>query len=662
MNIPILNRRRFSGGLREIPFDPFDIDEGAITATNLTNATAVTFVATDVDGSTQIAQTMGSIVIAWSTGLDVSTGANHVRHTMVSTSATDTTGFFLGFAINNGGVRDRIQFHTKAKTFWTVGTTIPSGNFATGVGPSSGSVLTTVVADYFFRPAENSVTVKVSFDGEAPYTFRIANVQPGQFELLTKESSTVLHTLETRTIELPALADLAIDPSVMHAPLALTPRTPPSGWTATIPGGYEFYENGGAYSTSVSLRPPLAAADYETIEVYVDIATGSDTNAGTAAAPLKSLRAAADRFQAAGRGIIKAKGGLYPYADCFRNYLKGSLVQIESWNGADVISSMHKADFSWSASSGAYVATLATGTVDSVFDAAFTDADGDYQELTKESTIAAVQATPGTWFQSGTSVYVHTSDSRTPDANLRAYVKGVGGGTDEVGIRVTESGSVLYLDKIRFEGGYYPMQLNSAASSGYLTLYAKDSAVKYCGNLSGWSVISNGLVVLQGCTGALNMSDGANYKPSSAGGSAPIAIEIGCSFRKNGRDASGTSNASSGHGAKVIRANTLGIGNKDWTFHDIDQSGNQGQTWNLGCIAGDPVNPAVANWAAGISGGSDTTLVWLDGCKSYGAATYDLAANASAVLRHYGLMDEAGDPLTPVELINDLGTIATYTP
>lgn len=622
----------------------FDIDEGSMSGTNLSNATPVTFTVAQNGDGTEIDNTTWNSLVAFTTGLTVS-GDIHIRQSIdFILGGTIITGL----AFENGGSRTRFQFYPANGTMWAFGTGTPNGLVAQNMDIIEAGNPTAVI-DWYFR-SDGTVTVHYALSGGAPYVFSFSGVPLGNAEILVKDGDPVTHTLETRALTLSTPLD--ISPSVMHSPLGFTARSVPTGFTYTVPGGYTFYEDSGNYYTSVSLAPPLNEGDIEITTLYVDIATGDDTNPGTAAAPLKSLHVAAERFQSGGRGIIKAKGGLYPYAHCFRNYLKGKALQIVSWDGQDIISSMHDDTLSWSASGGAYVATLATGSVVNVFDASTLTADGDYTRLSEASDVADCQVTAGTWFQTGTSVYVHTADSRAPDSDLRAYLQEVGGATDIYGLRHGTSGAVFYSENLRLEGGNRPFYMTGANSTANIAAYLKDCSVKYAA-LTGIQTVTSGLIVFENVIAAENGADGFNFQPAPSGGLASFAIEIGTIGRGNGYIVDATCNGSSSHGAPVIRVNAVHKNNKDRNVHDIDQN-NIGQTWNMGCSASASKND-YANWATGISGGSNTTKMWLDGCTSSGGST-DIQVYASTTVYTDGFTGGGTNS------INESGTITTYTP
>jgi hypothetical protein len=294
--------------------------------------------------------------------------------------------------------------------------------------------------------------------------------------------------------------------------------------------------------------------------------------------------------------------------------------------------------------------------VSAVFDAANPTVDGDHGAVEQAADLASCVATAGTWYQSGTSIYLHLSGGRAPDSDARVYTTEVGGSTDLVGLRLGTAGQQIFLENVHFEGGDAPFSTRATSASHTMTVYAKDCAFKYGGD-NGMSILSDGLIVLQDCVAAWNADDGFNYKASpfaSNGDPAALAIEVGCSGRGNGRNTNGTNNGSTTHGGYVIRTNGAYHDNQDRNLHDIDAKSVQAQSWNMGCAARDP-QTSDANFTAGIVGGSDTALMWLDGCVSSGGS-FDIQANAGATVYQSGFTGDASNST------NDSATITTYTP
>ena len=57
-----------------------------------------------------------------------------------------------------------------------------------------------------------------------------------------------------------------------------------------------------------------------------------------------------------------------------------------------------------------------------VWDLTDLDTAGHYRRLSKKTVVADVISTPGSWMLDGTTVYVHLTDGRVPDANVKVSV------------------------------------------------------------------------------------------------------------------------------------------------------------------------------------------------------------------------------------------------
>jgi hypothetical protein len=271
----------------------------------------------------------------------------------------------------------------------------------------------------------------------------------------------------------------------------------PAGWAERIPAGLTLARfpvgtrfwadptDDTLFYTNADLsRPMLSVADPRNFVQYVDLAAGDDTHAGTTTAPLKSLRQAKLNAGVGTRAIILAKSGVYDYANSFGSGSPaGKMLQIESWDGEPVISSMHQAGLVWTIESGSTYQATFTDEVVNVADALNLTADGDYTLLTLAASLVACRATAGSYFVSGTTIYVHTSDGRLPAGEtIRVYKRAADGSTD---FNAHFSGpDAVYIGKlIGFEGGEsaYWMDTNGAPLTDQQNVYAYRAWFKYSG-------------------------------------------------------------------------------------------------------------------------------------------------------------------------------------
>ncbi|MGZ3814831.1 MAG: hypothetical protein ACXVA0_24065, partial [Mucilaginibacter sp.] len=192
-----------------------------------------------------------------------------------------------------------------------------------------------------------------------------------------------------------------------------------------------------------------------------------------------------------------------------------------------VIISNHDPALSWSATAGQTNVWQANrSVVSNAFDAATVDANGDYSKLTAQTSIANVNANPGSYyFDSGANiVYVKTSDQRQPDSNIRVFIS--------TELNAVAGNTATYLENICFHGGQNPFKCYS--SGGYRpTVVAKNCKFKYGGQAGNGCFINVGAIsYLIDCEAAAGEQDGFNYHINN--GQIPYFAEIDCVGRNNG--------------------------------------------------------------------------------------------------------------------------------
>src|SRR5699024_2239456 len=178
-------------------------------------------------------------------------------------------------------------------------------------------------------------------------------------------------------------------------------------------------------------EPPITGEVY-----YVDPINGSDTNNGTSIKPLKSGREAIRKGDA---DVIWVASGVFTRTELPAN-LPDRNVSIKALPGAQVTFSCHD-DLSWSLTenmTNTYQADRSS--VDWVWDSKQKDPYGDNIQLTSLESISEVEVNPGSYYIDGSTVYVHTHDSRSliNDTDIRAYI-----GTFNL---IYEGGSTIYLE------------------------------------------------------------------------------------------------------------------------------------------------------------------------------------------------------------------------
>lgn len=258
-----------------------------------------------------------------------------------------------------------------------------------------------------------------------------------------------------------------------------------------------------------------------------------------------------------------------------------------------------------------YISTVGgSKTAAQILDGLNTDAFGDYTFLTLKTSAAEVDATPGSWWQTGTTLHVNTIDSRAPDANIHITMAGWG-------CTINADNITVYAEGISFYGGQRAAYIQNNSVAGGLKAYFKNCQFKYSGETAynGIGVLGASEFILQNCLVSKNPTgDGINYHVKN--GVATNAIEIDCEVRNSGDGAA--DQASTAHdGSSIVRINGK--------YHDVagqciaDVGPTPGKFWLLGSELYNSTS-GIGYYAAGSA--------WLDSCYSHGNATYDLVNEA----------------------------------
>lgn len=285
-----------------------------------------------------------------------------------------------------------------------------------------------------------------------------------------------------------------------------------------------------------------------------------------------------------------------------------------------------------------YVATLTTAP-DRVIDALVPDAHGVPTKLTLRSSIATVDAAPGSYWHSAGNLYVRTADSRAPSfPTLRplraASVNGLANG-----------GKTVYVERLSFEGGdtaraFYAQNanvvmvdcdVNHGPALGFEVNTGATTGVTRTAHLFRCRFIANG-------------GDGCGYTASGATMTLR-GVEVDCIYARNsgaGTDQGGSAHFTAGNTeVSVVRVNPTCTANKTQGFADVGGT----TTWAAGCtFTGEAIGAYVG----------DTGTAWLHGCV-FNGCTVDLdPADAGATINvpfDAAVATRAGS-----------GTVARYTP
>jgi hypothetical protein len=275
-----------------------------------------------------------------------------------------------------------------------------------------------------------------------------------------------------------------------------------------------------------------------------------------------------------------------------------------------------------SAGSGAYSATLATAPF-GVFDEAQVDAYGSGTWLTQQANLAAVQASGG-WYHDGvTTLYVKTYDARSPDRWVCAAQTGKNG---FVGNSASLSTYHIGVDWIGFVTGIYAINSNRTIVEDCRAIASQTDGIR-----------------VAACTDAYLFRSEAHASYNGDGiphGATGNILEVDCVGLSNGWSASETSNASTAHGATVIRCGGVYVNSKGPNVADVVSS----KSLTLGARIG-ASRASAGTQRTNVASDGATGKMWLADCLLDGAGTQDLyTLNAGSViyLRNTGYSGAAG--------------------
>jgi len=340
---------------------------------------------------------------------------------------------------------------------------------------------------------------------------------------------------------------------------------------------------------------------------------------------------------------IRVKAGLYYLADGWNGLTPNRNLEVIGYDG-DVISSTEVLGLVWAADgvyTNCYKADVTGYTSYCVADGISPDIYGDSIPLHRQATLAAVDANPGSFLQSGTDLYVRLLDDRAPDSDVHVF--------NAVNNGRTSDPVTYYVEGVTFHGGGRPFLAGS--SSALCKLYMRECAFKYSArNAAREGIFINGLgeVILENCVSARNGGDAFKSDIDTVSANLILINPIG---RFCGRTGDANVNGYSRHEA----GNTIIINGEMFeclgrVIQDVNLGGGSPKQWNMGLYLHDPANPASGyNFAVGGSGAE----MWIDTGRSTGAAIADIEAGAGSTIYYRNF-----DPATPVTA--GAGTVTTY--
>jgi hypothetical protein len=430
----------------------------------------------------------------------------------------------------------------------------------------------------------------------------------------------------------------------------------------------------GTYSTSFD--PDAYAATWGvTLTIFVNPATGNDTTGtGLVGAPYLTVSKAIDVAVAAADTAIQitiVTGG----ADVLLNrdvFIGGGAVKVVSGKRLyitpdnttkKVYVSNTQTALTWTLNTGATY-QAARSNVTHVLDMSSKDAFGIPLGYTFRSSIATVDANPGSWWTDGTTVYVRTLAGAAPVAGTHLVQVGLA----LVRFNIGGAGE-LYLRNLYTLGGLSHNALIQNVSGDYTAnkLVCYNCAFTYSNPLFTGGSGNNGIAVeslkvaqFYNCIAAYNSSDGFNFHytradPTAGAVRGYYGLAFGCSSYNNGiGDASATLNTNNGYTAHE-GANFAAVACAAWnTQGALFAFVNGCYSVLIGCtsrLSAHTVSNATFHAAYYFDNGSApagvTGKAYLDDCEG-NDTNLDLATDGSNL--PITLREFAGSKITPAAL------------
>lgn len=417
----------------------------------------------------------------------------------------------------------------------------------------------------------------------------------------------------------------------------------------------------------VARKPAITGNTY-----WVDPVNGLDTNNGlTSGTPFATLFKGVSTANVQSISLthnVKVKGGIYRTATqgWFNLTVTRSLV-IESWDGNRILnvasaSAVAPVYTKTVAQTNVYQMALAAAPSNGwVFDFAntvngFASYQTQYAVLTLVADIATCDATAGSYFYdlAGTTLYVHTIDSRAADANVQPLVNLIG-----AGIGYTAGPAIFWCENIDFIGGGVSWSntsrdgLNARSYLNSCTAQGTTSSDGFSHTFGSVSV--GGIDYYYRCGAFWTKEDGfTQFGTTATANDGPYRLEIECVSRNNGNDGTTANNGTTQHAnCKSFDINCTFAHSQNRLCQDIWTS----RRVSVGCSFG-PSDAAPGSTSRTIYAGQSagqSTMIWLDRCTIVPGSQYDLTATSGSSILFKGSIP-GGVTTDPA----NTGTIGTY--
>lgn len=401
--------------------------------------------------------------------------------------------------------------------------------------------------------------------------------------------------------------------------------------------------------------------------LYVDVVTGDDgVGTGSIGAPFKSIWKA---VTSAGVKTVRVAPGIYGFANRWGNAAYAAdltTLNVEKWplRAGEVYATTALTITSWAAVGTAWEET-GLDFISHVVDLSVRTQDGAPTRYAEVASVAACQATPGSFHRTGTgagqTVTVHPLDSGEPGHDI-LVLRQDSGATVSTNVTLNLMPDV-YVDGITFIGGSGGFGADNTAGSVVDGTIVMVNCRFYSAMYNGFFSKAIDVVILENCEAHNNEQDGFHHTNSGSRGTK--AIEINCTYNGNGTTAiSDTSNGSTIHDyCAVVRIGCHAERNVGSNYADTGTPATpatMSYSWMVGCSSGSTSTHSLTLYMTGFHLLNQNTM-FLYECDS-AACLQDLNVSAGCVCYtdscHFGTTNNAGT-LTPTTLFADSSVVKT---
>ena len=371
---------------------------------------------------------------------------------------------------------------------------------------------------------------------------------------------------------------------------------PLKGGKLTLPTAFNAFQGNLYRDVDGNIYDDLDLSKYDTNNImYVDYDNGDDSTGSHIEPdthPFKTVKgaltyinnlASGNNFKIICKTYRFARDEFYNSDTATREYVTSRSVVIEPYDQAKtIVVSCDQRGLSWTRSG--ILWTTSRSNVGYVYRLSKQDGFGMFDKLTEVSTLEECQTTANTWYQSGSSLYLHTIGNEEPTFDKYMITLKL----SVVHFNI-QNNRYLRLKNIDFYP-YYGIQFKNTGSSYENALICENVRIFGQNDDNGFTVSNVKTVIMKNCTTAENYADGFNYHfPNMASEiSSTIVYENGCKASRNGLTYDrNICNASTIHeGANIIRVNGVYQTSKGPIIADI----NSCNTYMNHCLINQTLN------------------------------------------------------------------------